>query len=61
LPVGSKSNHPTTFEESTERPLYTTNNLLHLDTGNPTFGDVSLVMRPSYAQAMALISPLDTG
>jgi hypothetical protein len=32
-----------------------------LATGNPTFGDVSVVLRPNYAQPLALLEPLDTG
>ena len=38
--------------------MYTTLNLLHLDGGNPLFGDVSMVVSPSYGHSMALIEPL---
>lgn len=40
---------------------YTTIDLLHLAEGNDAFGDISLVFRPSYAQPLALLAPMDTG
>ena len=52
---------PRTFAEAAERPLYTTANMLRLPTGDPTFGDVSVILTPSYAQPLALLEPVDTG
>eukprot|EP00040_Diaphanoeca_grandis_P009079 m.47537 g.47537 ORF g.47537 m.47537 type:complete len:460 (-) comp20515_c0_seq1:62-1441(-) len=52
---------PPSFDEAAERPFYTTSNLLHIDAGDPTFGDVSMVVSPSYGWQMALIQPCDTG
>ena len=60
-PVGSSSACPGSFAEAAERPLYVAHNLLHLDVGNPSFGDVALVLTPSYARPMSLIEPVDTG
>eukprot|EP01051_Picozoa_sp_SAG22_P017588 SAG22_NODE_2752_length_2249_cov_2.061860_2_plen_354_part_00 len=52
---------PKTFREAALRPLYTTANLLHLPTGDPWFGDVTVVLRNSEVQHMALLEPSDTG
>lgn len=52
---------PLILVEVVERLLYTTVNVLHLDTGNPGFGDVSMILRPGYAQPFALLEPVDTG
>lgn len=52
---------PKSFEEAALRPFYTTANLLHLPTGDPWFGDVTVVLRNSEAQPMALLEPSDTG
>ena len=52
---------PPSRAEAAERPIYTTANMFRLNIGNPTFGDVSLILRPSVARPLALLSPLDTG
>ena len=61
--TGGSSSHPVpaTRSEAAERPTYTTVSMLRLATGNPTFGDVSVVFRPTYAQPLALLEPVDTG
>ena len=57
-PVGSAQ--PPSFAEAAERPLYVAHNMLGLSVGNPTFGDVSIVLKPSFAQPMALVEPVRT-
>lgn len=59
-PVG-RGSKPVNLSEAIERPLYTTSNLLHIDIGSTIFGDVSMILTPSYAQPMALLEPVDTG
>ena len=58
-PVGAAA--PPDFASASARPLYVAHNMLGLATGNPTFGDVAMVLRPSVVQPMALVAPVDTG
>eukprot|EP00035_Acanthoeca_spectabilis_P031745 m.15583 g.15583 ORF g.15583 m.15583 type:complete len:512 (-) comp4936_c0_seq1:37-1572(-) len=52
---------PRTVAEASQRPIYTTVDLMHLSTGNPTFGDVAMIFRPGYVQPQSLLEPVDTG
>lgn len=53
--------HPRSMEEARERSVYFLTNSLRSDAGSPLYGDVSVVLKPSFAQATAIISPLDSG
>jgi hypothetical protein len=52
---------PPSFAEAAERPTYTTANIRHDPMGDATFGDISMIFTPSYAQPLALLEPVDTG
>jgi hypothetical protein len=52
---------PRSFAEATERPIYAALNSRAVDSGNPTFGPLSVVFRPSYVRNMTFVAPLDTG
>ena len=58
-PVGAAT--PPDFGAAAQRPLYVAHNMLGLATGNPTYGNVAMVLRPGIVQHMALVSPVDTG
>ena len=52
---------PTTYTQSSQRPIYALMNLLHLDVGNYEFGDVAIVFNRTYVDSLALVAPSDTG
>ena len=52
---------PRDFADAAERPKYTSLNTRKGDVGVPAFGDVSLVLSPSYAHAHSFLTPIDTG
>jgi hypothetical protein len=50
------------WEEASDRLIYTAHNLHQIDTGSmPTYGDITAIFSNSYVQNMTLISPDDTG
>eukprot|EP00438_Fugacium_kawagutii_P018302 Skav212451 [mRNA] locus=scaffold385:43035:44417:+ [translate_table: standard] len=53
--------HPKNKLEARERSAYFMLNSLRVDAGSPLFGDVSVVLKPSFAHATAIISPVDSG
>eukprot|EP00438_Fugacium_kawagutii_P036752 Skav205308 [mRNA] locus=scaffold3444:56571:57953:+ [translate_table: standard] len=56
-----KHAHPNSMAEAKERSVYFLLNSLRVDAGSPLYGDVSVVLKPSFAHATAIISPLDSG
>ena len=52
---------PKSFSEAQERPIYTALNSRAVDSGNPTFGPISVVFRLGYVRNMTFIAPMDTG
>ncbi|CAE7447611.1 clpC [Symbiodinium natans] len=52
---------PRTMAEAQERAPYFALNALRMDAGSPLYGDVTLVLRPSVAHAVSIISGFDTG
>ena len=53
--------HPRSMAEARERSVYFLLNSLRTDAGSPLYGDVSVVLKPSFAHATAIISPMDSG
>ena len=53
--------HPLGMEEARERSPYFLLNSLQVDAGSPLYGDVTVVLKPSFAHATAVISPFDSG
>ncbi len=60
-PFGNGSTLPADYAEAAQRPVYGVVNLLHVDIGNGDFGDVAVVFNRSYADALAIVAPGDTG
>lgn len=52
--------HPNSME-ARERSAYFLLNSLRSDAGSPLYGDVSVVLKPSFAHATSILSPLDSG
>lgn len=53
--------HPNSMLEARERSAYFLLNSLRSDAGSPLYGDVSVVLKPSFAHATSILSPLDSG
>jgi hypothetical protein len=52
---------PGSFEEASNRLVYTAINTRKLASGNPNFGDITVVFKRTYVKDMALLFPLDSG
>ncbi|CAJ1380615.1 unnamed protein product [Effrenium voratum] len=53
--------HPTSMAEARERSAYFLLNSLRVDEGSPLYGDVSVVLLPSFARRVSVLSPFDSG
>eukprot|EP01102_Stenamoeba_stenopodia_P020288 TRINITY_DN784_c0_g1_i6.p1 TRINITY_DN784_c0_g1~~TRINITY_DN784_c0_g1_i6.p1 ORF type:complete len:328 (+),score=43.10 TRINITY_DN784_c0_g1_i6:411-1394(+) len=56
-----KDRYLPSLEEAFDRPIYTCVNAFNIAGGCLPFGEISLVMKPSYVQNMTIISAVDTG
>ncbi|CAE7776661.1 clpC, partial [Symbiodinium sp. CCMP2456] len=52
---------PRTMAEARERAPYFALNALRTDAGSPLYGDITVVLRPSVANAVSIVSAFDTG
>jgi len=52
---------PGSWEEASSRVQYVALNLLRLDAGNPSFGNVSAVMSPAFWRDAVAAAPMDSG
>jgi len=60
-PFSQPHDLPGTYEEASARLQYVAFNMLRLDTGNPIFGNVTVVMSPSFWKDAIGAAPIDTG
>jgi len=52
---------PGNWNEASDRLVYTAINTRKIASGNPNFGDITVVFKKDYLQDMALLFPLDSG
>eukprot|EP00913_Durusdinium_trenchii_P022096 g20764.t1 len=57
----SEPAYPKSMEEARERSAYFLLNSLRVDVGSPLYGDITVVLLPSFAHRVSVISPLDSG
>ena len=60
-PFANGSQAPNNYAEAADRPVYTVVNLLHLDMGDPVFGNIVAIANRSFSNDLALVAPSDTG